>query len=474
MSGLAPDELLTRIAMAVGADPNDIAELSPSPNGTTHTDKGNVRPLPDGTPIVLRHEIERATDRSRSVHVFIFKAVALGLDDAKIVELVKQYGPAVDKYGARLENETLRCVGKLRAFVAANPDSVNGVRNEEAAHGAAGDSWQPVDLGPVLKGKSVQPMPSIMRRGDGACLLYSGMINGFHGPSGEGKGLVTCWTIAQQMRDGKIVLLLDFEDTAESIVARLRMFGATDDEIRDRFVYIRPSDPFNDDAVTAVIALALERHVGLVVIDSLGEAFGLDGINEDKDAEVGPWLRRVARRIADAGPAVLLIDHSTKAADNPLFPSGSKRKRAAIGGASYLITATAPLVKGKGGRLILTCAKDRHGNYARGEVVAAFVMNVDEAGEVRADLYSPDNRERDPLVEVVARAAVRAAKAEGRPMSLRTLLAAMKVKAGSDLKRGAIDLAVGRGALTETTGARNARLFTYCTDMPEATNDDRA
>jgi len=465
-TGLSPDQLLALIGEAVGADPDKLPIAPPSRNGATATPTNGE--LPEGTPDGLAREIQRAGDRSRLMHVFVFKALALGLTDDHVVELTKHYGPAVDKYGPRVENETRRCIPKLRQFIAENPSSVKGVLAEEAAHGAAGESWRPVELGPVLKGKISQPMPSIMQRGDGACLLYPGMINGFHGPSGEGKGQVTCWALAQQMRAGHNVMLIDFEDIATSIVSRLRMYGATDDEILERFVYIRPSDPFNDDAVTAVIALALERHVGLVVIDSLGEAFGLDGINEDKDAEVGPWLRRVARRIAGAGPAVLLIDHSTKAADNPLFPSGSKRKRAAIGGASYLITATAPLVKGKGGRLILTCAKDRHGNYARGEVVAAFVMKVDEAGEVRADLYSPDNRERDPLVEVVARAAVRAAKAEGRPMSLRTLLAAMKVKAGSDLKRGAIDLAVGRGALTETTGARNARLFTYGTEMVDA------
>ena len=39
-----------------------------------------------------------------------------------------------------------------------------------------------------------------------------------------------------------------------------------------------------------------------------------------------------------------------------LVVSGSKRKRAAITGASYLITATTPLTRDNGGRVALTVA----------------------------------------------------------------------------------------------------------------------
>jgi hypothetical protein len=209
--------------------------------------------------------------------------------------------------------------------------------------------------------------------------------------------------------------------------------------------------------------------VSLVVIDSIGECFGLDGINEDKDAEVGPWMRRVARVLADAGAAVLLVDHSTKANDNPLHPSGSKRKRAAIGGASYLVTAIKPLTREHGGRLRLTCAKDRHGTFQRSVVVADFVMTVVEFGS-RVELYASSDTpiNTNPIHETAARAAVAAVKAEGRPMSLRAVVAAMsKVRGSNEIKRGAIDIAVGRGALSETGGPRNSRLFTYVADLPE-------
>ncbi len=199
----------------------------------------------------------------------------------------------------------------------------------------------------MLDGKVDQPEPTILRRDDRQALLYPAQVNGLHGDSGVGKGWVALHAVAQQINAGHTVLVVDTEDVPASIVARLRLLGATDTAIRDRLIYVRPTDPFGLVAVDHLVELVTDRDVSLVVVDSLGECFGLDAIDENHDAEVGPWLRRVARRLADAGPAVLLVDHTTKANDNPLHPSGSKRKRAAIGGASYYVTALKPLAQKK-------------------------------------------------------------------------------------------------------------------------------
>jgi hypothetical protein len=221
-----------------------------------------------------------------------------------------------------------------------------------------------------------------------------------------------------------------------------------------------------------------ERNVTLVVIDSLGEVFGIEGINEDRDNEVGPWMRAVPRNLAEHGPAVILIDHSTKANDNPLYPSGSKRKRAAITGASYLAEATTPFVKAKdtkagGGRLRLTCAKDRHGNYRRGEVAAQLVMECPFEDVMRLTLWAPStDAHTDTAAGILAaRAAVKAANKEGRQVSLRGLVDLMKIKASRDTKIAGMELAVARGALTEQPGSRGARLFTYATELPETPDD---
>lgn len=332
-------------------------------------------------------------------------------------------------------------------------------------------SWTPVDLGPVLDGTRRQPMPTVLRRADEEYLLYAAAVNGIHGDSGAGKGWAVCFVLDQELRAGRTVVLLDFEDSADSIVGRLTALGTSPEGILDRLIYIRPQTEFGTTEVAHVVAQCVNRLASLVVIDSLGEAFALEGIDENKDVEVGPWYRRVARRIAETGAAVLLIDHSTKAADNPLYPSGSKRKRAAVTGASYLAEATKPFVKGEGGRLRLTCAKDRHGNYRRGEVVGNLVMAKSLTDVVRLELHEPDTTEGAAELGAVlaARSAVAAAKAEGRPLTKTALRNLMGIRARMDVKRAGIDLAIGRGALREDPGARNARLVSYVCELPEAT-----
>jgi hypothetical protein len=340
------------------------------------------------------------------------------------------------------------------------------LRTADAGPPAVDPSLWPIDLTTVVAGNYAQPAPTILHRDDGQALIYPGEVNGIHGPSGEGKGWVALWAAVEQMRAGHVVVLVDLEDNAPSIVARLRTLGASDSDMLERLVYIRPTVGLQGlIEVEHLLLVVEERRPSLVIVDSLGEAFGLDGIDEDRDAEVGPWYRRVARRIAEAGPAVALVDHSTKANDNPLFPSGSKRKRAAITGASYLVTATKALVAGQGGRLRLTCAKDRHGTYRRNEAVADFVMTPTQTGGLGVRLYTPDAAaEAQPAVELAVRAAVRAARSAGRPLSLTLLTETMAIKSRAELKRAGIDLAVSRGLLVESTGSRNARLFTVAED----------
>jgi KaiC/GvpD/RAD55 family RecA-like ATPase len=333
------------------------------------------------------------------------------------------------------------------------------VRNEEAepVEPLVDPSFEPIDLDPVLDGNYAQPDPVVLQRNDGQALFYLEQINGIHGDSGTGKGWVACEGIAQQIMRGHDVMLIDLEDVAPSIVARLRQLGATDQAIRDHFVYIRPTSSFSVFAVDRLVEIVENRKVTLVVIDSLGEAFGLDGIDENSDAEVGPWLRRVARRLADAGAAVVLVDHSTKANDNPLHPSGSKRKRAAIGGASYYVTAPRPLVAGKGGKLRLTCAKDRHGSYARGEHVADFVMADGPAGRMTVYPGGPTD-EATPPIELACRAAVKAAEEAGEPLSQNGLVASMRsFKGATDLKREGVKRAVERGLLVEKSEGQTKR-----------------
>ena len=331
-------------------------------------------------------------------------------------------------------------------------------------------TWDRIDLAQVIAGNYVQPMPDLLTRDDGRSLWYPGQVNGLHGDSGVGKGWVTGYATAQAIRAGLKVMFIDLEDVPTSIVARLRLLGLTDTQIALGLDYRRPQVGFAYQTVQRLAAELTDGGHELVVVDSLGEAFALDGIDENKDADVGPWLRRVARPLAETGAAVVLVDHSTKAADNPLHPSGSKRKRAAIGGASYLVEATRPLKKGQGGRLKLSCAKDRHGNYARNEHVADLVMANDPHRGVTFALYAPDVRPEGEgstglEVAVIAAKFVQLVKASQLPVNKTMAREMVKVKARSDAKRAALDYAIASGALIEEPGKGTSKNLVYVHDI---------
>jgi hypothetical protein len=335
-------------------------------------------------------------------------------------------------------------------------------------------SWRAWDLGPTLAGEHTAITPDVFRRGDGAALLYSRHTNELHGDSGVGKGWLAALAAAQVLRAQEGVVWLDFEDPDPTLlVDRLRGLGVHDDYIAGALRYHHPTDPSSTLAVDLIVAEARSIRAPLVVVDSIGEAFALDGIDENKDAEVGPWIRRVARRLADETyAAVLGLDHSTKAADNPLHPSGSKRKRAAITGASYLVeqVGTRALTREDGGKLRLRCAKDRHGHYKRGAVVA----------EVECTVYPDDGATwhvRAPAASTVpaavarldrlARAAAAACKNADRPLTQNDVRARMDVPARPSDQRAGIDQAIALGAIRVEPGPNRSKLHTWVRDLPE-------
>jgi hypothetical protein len=334
------------------------------------------------------------------------------------------------------------------------------------------ESWLRVDLWPYLTGDVETTVPTVLRRDDGAALFYPGCVNGVHGDSGSGKSLMVACATAQELRDGRTVAWIDLEDPSPvTLIERLRMFNVDDHAIGDRLHYFAPHDPFTAAAVEHVVDDIRAGAVTLFVLDSLGEAFSLEGVDENLDVEVAPFLRDVARKIADAGPAVVLVDHSTKAADSPLHPSGSKRKRAAITGASYLLTATVTFTRERGGRAQLICAKDRHGRFRRGDCVAILELQTWPDAGVTAHVLPPPTHDEGAdtgRVRLVARKAVQAAKEHDEPVSQRTLIQLMdQVKASTDMKRAALELAVSRGALKVIDGPRRSLLHMYVHDLAD-------
>jgi len=312
--------------------------------------------------------------------------------------------------------------------------------------------------------------------GDGRFLFHLERFNLIHGDSGSGKSWLAVHLLAECIRANRMVVLLDYEDTAAVTGARLRQIGVSQSE-QDR--WLRVAHPDEPTSTPGLVAELVERYVELgvrhVVLDSWGEALALDGADEDRDLLVAAWVTRLVRPLGAVGIGTTVIDHITKTADNVLFPSGTKRKRAAITGVDWYLYSTTPFDRVDGGRSVLRCAKDRHGQFRRGDDVADLVMGPLDVVvgastlELRplAPAPPPSTSVRvDLMVE-----AVNIVVGEGKPMNKESILAAARsagVKFKSDALRGAVELAVVRGFLAKQKGPRNSVEFVLIRPVPAA------
>lgn len=249
-----------------------------------------------------------------------------------------------------------------------------------------GHGWETVDLSSVASGEWEPLRPAVGAVTGSWPLFYEGRINGLFGESGSGKSWVAIVCCAQELNAGRRVLYIDLEDHHANVVGRLRALGVDPDAIVARFSYISPQLAWNAAAADYVTDLA--AGCSLVVIDSTGEALALDGLKQNDDDEVARWHRRVARRIAATGPAVLLVDHIPKATDSPtLFQIGSQRKKAAIDGAMFRVEQTKALGVGQEGSARLIVGKDRNGTHSTGSIAADLELSTSGDGTTtKADL----------------------------------------------------------------------------------------
>jgi hypothetical protein len=390
-------------------------------------------------------------------------------------------GPELDEKGAlKTRKLTQREIRRIECWAIGQltPERVEEMRVKAAAPvededaGEDDDGFHAVDLGPYLRGTVVRVTPDLAVMSDGRALLHRARLNGVHGDSGTGKSWLVEFVVRELITAGLVVMVIDLEDTPDPLIERLRQIGVSDDVIERQVVFVRPHGSFTELNVERLIELVRERNVAHVLLETLGEALNVEGLNEDRDFEVGPWIRRVCRHLIEATTAgMTLIDHGTKSAERPYDPSGSKRKKAASTGTWWLMRTVVAFTREKGGRVEIVCAKDRHGWYRKGEIVAQLVMDpldVITGGttlrlEPAPATTAPDLV--DQVEKVVGQAVV--------PISLRAVVAAVrKVSPASDASiRTAIDLAVSSGRIIESTGARKARLFSLPTVSGEGGSD---
>lgn len=229
------------------------------------------------------------------------------------------------------------------------------------------------DIG-LLLDQGVAPIePELLVRSDGSHLLYLARMNAFQGEPGDGKTTLAYMACVQVLTAGGVVVVIDFEDTAYSGVAKILALGADPYAVRTRFHYHR-AEHLDHAARAGLVAAVLHLGPQLVVIDGVAAALAQDGLDENLAPDYLTWLDTLARPIAAGGPAVLLIDHVTKSKeDRGRWARGSGAKLAAIDGAAYSLVADPPFSRTTPGRIKLVVAKDRPGGVGPARATVALI-----------------------------------------------------------------------------------------------------
>lgn len=151
------------------------------------------------------------------------------------------------------------------------------------------------------------PPPMLIDRLDplGHTILY--------GTGGVGKGALSCWWIANLVRDGRRVLILDYEGHPEEWSRRIAAL-APDVHGSDALRHLAPTDPLAR-AVPEVLWTCDTYDLDYLVIDSAVMACGTDPLKPEAAAIY-------AAALVVLGRPALSLAHVTKV-DDPRYPFGS-------------------------------------------------------------------------------------------------------------------------------------------------------
>jgi hypothetical protein len=220
-------------------------------------------------------------------------------------------------------------------------------------------SWIPKEIG-ESELEEEEP-PSMLRREDGNCLLYAGKINAIFGESESGKTWIALEAIRQELEKNNIVFYLDFEDSARSILNRLKTLRVKSDKFK-MFRYANPDEPLGEGIGEIMRTQIMAYLPTLIVVDGVNAAMNLLGLDLEKNKDATHFSQKVLKPLRIGGAGILTIDHVTKSKDNRgNYAIGAQAKRADIDGAAFAVSVALPFGRGIDGALDITCTKDRPG-----------------------------------------------------------------------------------------------------------------
>ncbi len=336
-------------------------------------------------------------------------------------------------------------------------------------------TWEPVDLGPYLRGEIQRPQPSVgFARSDGQKMVYPGREHAVLGETESGKTWFAGACVAVELRLGHHVVYIHYEEAdPASTIERLRLLGVDDATINSGLRFHGPSRPVRAEWLQPM----LYPPPSLVVHDGVNEAMALLGVEIKDVGGAAEFKRRLVKPFLAVGAATLACDHLPMGADSSRRDAyGSVHKGNALDGARIMLENVEPFGRGMRGRSNVFITKDRPGYLrARGKPTKTpgktfmGTLVVDDTGTPDfiefyapkdADNLAPGDKQTVTSAELADLVYEVLAALPGRSLdSQRKLFAEMRI-AGHPFReralRNAVDDLVAAGRVKEVSGKRGA------------------
>ena len=344
---------------------------------------------------------------------------------------------------------------------------------EDDPDAAEPTTWEPIDLGPYLRGDVQRPEPSIgFARSDGQKLIYPGREHAVLGETESGKTWFADACAAVELRLGHRVVYVHYEEgDPGSTIERLRLLGVDDATIGSGLRFHGPSRPVRAEWLQQM----LDPPPTLVVHDGVNEAMALHGAEIKDVGGAAEFRRRLVKPFLAVGAATLACDHLPMGADGSRRDAyGSVHKGNALDGARIMLENVEPFGRGMRGRSNVFVTKDRpghlraHGKPTRtaGKTFMGTLVVDDTGSPDFISFYAPPRDEErapesNPSAELAAIVYDLIVEMPDRKVtSVRKLNAALR-GAGhqfSDSKvRDALDDLVAAQRLTEVLGEKRSQ-----------------
>lgn len=350
-------------------------------------------------------------------------------------------------------------------------------------------TWEPVDLGPYLRGEVQRPEPCIgVYRSDGVQFLYPGREHSILGGTEAGKTWVALMCVAAELLRGNTVAYVHFEESDPgSTIERLRLLNVPDAAMVDRLRFAAPAQRVKP----GWLAPLLEVRPSLAVLDGINEAIVLHGQKVDLDGW-SLFRQEVIVPFKAAGAAVLGCDHMPISNDeNRRDAYGTGHKGNILDGSRLMLVNKEPFGRGMRGRSQMHVTKDRPGQLRiKGKpgrtpgVTFIGTLVVDDSQSTGPDfiasIYAPKDDETTPGSDPHAELAetvhgVLAALPDRQVASTRLLFAELR-NAGHEYRdadvRDAVDDLIVTGRLTEVSGKRGAKGYQAVLTASQGSLDD--